>query len=180
MNAQEMKHASPVVVRKHASWDGIKLEYYRFRKGELPEHSHREHMITFSPSGSCNGVIRMASGFEARGQSDGSVCVIPSGHPFSAELAGDTEQLAIYLDPSLVLQAAGDSLASGRAPEVIESCSANDPVVRSVGLALLAELEAEAPSGRLYAESLANLLAIHVLRHYTSSQSDVQRFKGGL
>jgi AraC family transcriptional regulator len=36
--------------------------------------------------------------------------------------------------------------------------------------------------GRLYAESLANLLAVHLLRHYTAAAGDaaVQRFRGGL
>jgi AraC family transcriptional regulator len=47
-------------------------------------------------------------------------------------------------------------------------------------MALLAELEAEGTSGRLYAESLANVLAVHLLRHYTAAGDHLQRFKGGL
>lgn len=181
MNATEMHQLSPVVSRRKASWDGIKLEHYRFREGELPEHVHREHLITFSPSGACNGEIRTASGFQARGESASSVCVIPSGQPFSAQLEGDSEQLAIYLDPSLVLRAADESRAStGRSVEVIEGCVSSDPVVKNVGLALLAELESEALGGRLYAESLANILAVHLLRHYTTSGGSAYKFKGGL
>src|SRR6185295_1915926 len=44
----------------------------------------------------------------------------------------------------------------------------------------LGELESEGLSGRLYAESLANVLAVHLLRHYTVGGSDPQRFTGGL
>jgi AraC family transcriptional regulator len=52
-------------------------------------------------------------------------------------------------------------------------------------MALLAELNTReegtgALSGRLYAESLANVLAVHLLRHYTAFGSDGQRFSGGL
>jgi AraC family transcriptional regulator len=181
MDVPEIDHVSPVVLRRKACWDGIRLEHYRLREGDLPEHTHREHLITFSLGGGCNGVIRTTSGFQARGETDDSVCVIPSGQPFSARLEGDSEQLAIYLDPSLVLRAADASRASaGHAVEVIEGCSTSDPIVRSVGLALLAELESEGLSGRLYAESLANVLAVHLLRHYTAECGRAHSFKGGL
>ncbi|MDX6695912.1 MAG: AraC family transcriptional regulator [Blastocatellia bacterium] len=179
MDAAQMNELSPVVSKRKASWDGIKLEHYRFREGSLPEHVHQEHLITFSLTG-CNGLIRAASGFQARGAGEESVCVIPSGHAFSAQLGGDSEQLAIYLDPALVLRAADDSrVAGGHAVQVVEGFSQSDPIVKSVGLALLSELESEGLGGRLYAESLANVLAVHLLRHYTA-QGGARRFKGGL
>lgn len=181
MDAQDRNRVSPVVLKRQARWDGVRLEHYRFREGELPEHSHRDHMITFPLGGVCNGEIRTAGGFLARGETEESVCVIPSGLPFSARLGGDTEQLAIYLEPALVTRAAEESSAgAGRSVEVVEGCSQSDPVVKNVGLALLAELESEGPGGRLYAESLANVLAVHLLRHYTASGGGGQRFKGGL
>lgn len=176
-----MDHVSPVLYKKKAVWDGIKLEHYRLSKGDLPEHTHREHLITFPLRGMCNGEIRTSSGFLARGVSEESICVIPSGQPFSAHLEGDVEQLAIYLEPSLVLRAAGESHTSrGGSVEVIEGCSPSDPVVRSVGMALLAEFESDAPGGRLYTDSLANVLAVHLLRHYTAHGSSEHRFTGGL
>jgi AraC family transcriptional regulator len=166
----ETDHASPVVSKRAASWDGLRLEHFHFRAGELPEHSHREHLITFSPAGGCRG---------ARDETAESVCVIPSGQSFSARLKRDSEQLAIYLDPSLVLRAADEADVHGASGEVVAGFSPHDPVLRSVGLALLAELEMGGPGGRLYAESLANLLAVHLLRHYTAVGAG-QRFKGGL
>src|SRR4051794_8018856 len=179
MGESEINQASPLVIRKRASWNGISLEYYRFRGGELPEHNHSQHLITFSLGARCEGEIRTASGFRARAETAESVCVIPSGQPFTAQLVGESEQLAIYLEPSLVLRAASDACASRHRVEVIEGSSPNDPVIRSVGLALLSELESEALGGRLYAESLANVWAVHLLRHYASS-SNAPRFGGGL
>ena len=178
-----MSDVSPVVFKRQAEWDGIKLVHFRFRQGAMPEHSLKEHMITLPLGGRCGGEIRTANGMRARGTNDQSVCVIPSGHPFSVELDGESEQLAIYLEPSLVLRAAEDAhVVSSHRVEVIESCAPNDKVTRSVGLALLAELDSEAPGGRLYAESLANILAVHLLRNYTAlgDSTQAQRFKGGL
>ena len=180
MGVTETGHATPIVHKLGAKWEGIRLEHFRFREGKLPEHSHREHLLTFALAGGCNGEIRTASGFRARAESAMSVCVIPSGQPFTAQLNGDTEQVAIYLDPSVVLHAADDARPSRRTIEVIEACAPSDPVVRNVGLALLGELESDAPGGRLYAESLANVLAIHLLRHYSTMATGETRFAGGL
>lgn len=179
MDEPGMDHASPVVLKREAAWDGVRIAHYRFRSGDLPEHRHNEHLISIALGESCGGEIRTASGFRARGQSRGSVCVIPSGQSFAATLENDAEHLAIYLDPTLVLRAAPEFRAPGGV-EVVEKCSPNDPVIKSVASALLAELESEGLGGRLYAESLGNVLAVHLLRHYTAAGGGARRFTGGL
>ena len=178
MHTHALNNSSPVVLKRKAAWEGIRLEHFRFRAGVLPEHSHKEHLLLMPLSDTCNGEIRTASGFRAQGSSRGGVCVIPSGQTLSARLDGEAEHLAIYLDPSLILHAASESgYLSG--VEVIEKCAESDPVVNHIGMALLAELDSEGLSGRLYAESLANVLAVHLLRHYTA-ENRVQKFTGGL
>jgi AraC family transcriptional regulator len=176
----QVEHHSPAVIFKRgAEWDGIRLEHFRFRAGVLPEHTHKEHLVLLPLSERCNGELRTANGFHVRAQARGSACIIPSGHPLTASLEGEAEHLAIYLEPSLVLRAAED----GRAPagvEVVERCSLSDPVISHVGMALLSELNSEGLSGRLYAESLANVLAVHLLRHYTAEDARAQKFMGGL
>jgi AraC family transcriptional regulator len=173
-------HSSPsVLFKRRAEWDGIRLEHFRFRAGQLPEHVYKEHLVIMPLSENCNGEIRTASGFRVRGQSRGSACVIPSGQPLTARLESEAEHLAIYLDPSLILRAASDSRAPSGV-EVVERCSLSDPVINHVGMALLAELDSEGLSGRLYAESLANVLAVHLLRHYTAAENRAQKFTGGL
>lgn len=170
--------AAPVVFKRRAEWDGIRLEHFRFRAGRMPEHSHREHLVIVPLSERCNGEIRTASGFRVEGSSRGGACVIPSGLPLSASLDGEAEHLAIYLEPSLILRAAeGTRAPSG--VEVIEKCSMDDPVINHVGLSLLAELDSEGLGGQLYAESLANVLAVHLLRHYTA-EGRTQKFTGGM
>jgi len=180
INSSEDLRSSPLVFERQASWDGIGLKHYRFRAGELPEHTVGKHLVLVSLSETGNGELRTASGFRSRTQAKGGVCVIPSGQPFAAKLGGDAEYLAIHLDPSLVLRAASDVSASIRS-EVIEKSSLRDPLISGVGLALLAELESAGLGGRLYAESLANVLAVYLLRHYTASAGDgARRFAGGL
>jgi AraC family transcriptional regulator len=47
-------------------------------------------------------------------------------------------------------------------------------------MALLAELDSHGLSGGLYAESLANVLAIHLLRYYSTNDVSLPRHQGGL
>jgi AraC family transcriptional regulator len=171
--------SSPVVEKRSAAWGPVRVEHCRFREGELPEHAHAEHLLLLSLS-RCRGEIRAAGGFRARAQVRGGVCVLPSGQPFAARLGGDTECLAIYLDPALVARAASDARGTAGRFEVVARSIPRDPVVSRVGLALLAEMDGDAPGVRLYAESLANVLAVHLLRNYADVSGAQRRFAGGL
>jgi len=179
---QQTSHdQSPVLFARRASWEGINLTHYRFRSGEIPEHNSPEHLISLSLEGNCSGEITTASGFRTRSRTKGNVCVIPAGQSYSARLEGESEHLAMFLDPALVLRAACESRVTPSSKvEIIESCAPNDPVINSIGMALLAELESERLGGRLYAESLANVLAVHLLRHYTTSRQQDRRLVGGM
>jgi AraC family transcriptional regulator len=186
MNLQKLQATtpqdqSPVMFARRESWDGIKLAHYRFRRGEIPEHSSSQHLITLSLRGPCNGEIRTASGFRTRAHNKGNICVVPAGQCYSARLEGESEHLAMFLDPSLVMRAASEShIGPSNRVEVIESCAPRDPVISTIGMALLAELESKHLGGRLYAESLANVLAVHLLRHYTTSEQQDRHSTGGL
>jgi len=178
--ASPVNHSLPLRLKKKFDWDGISVIHYRLGPGQLPEHFNREHLITLSLDENCDAEIRLASGFRARHQNKGGVCVIPSGHPFAVNFEGEAEHLAMLLDPSLVMRAAVESQTSSRV-EVIESAVPSDPVISSVGLALLEELESGNEGSRLYADSLANILALHLVRHYTGVGTNrEQRFVGGL
>ncbi|MFL6256098.1 MAG: hypothetical protein ACJ74T_13900, partial [Pyrinomonadaceae bacterium] len=73
----------PIFVEKRgAAWGPVRVEHYRLREGELPEHAHRDHLLLLSLSG-CSGEMRTAGGLRTSAQVRGGVCLIPSGEPFS-------------------------------------------------------------------------------------------------
>jgi len=128
----------------------------------------------------CNGELRTANGFSLRGrQAATGVCVIPAGLPHQAQLSGLSEHLAVYLDPAVLTRAANAADISSRV-EVIEKYSETDDVVSNVGAALLAEAGAKELGGQLYADSLANVLAVHLLRKYTAAGIELPHRGGGL
>jgi AraC family transcriptional regulator len=179
MNATQLSSSSPFVSVKKAEWEGFSLAHYRLRTGYLPEHVVGRHTVHIPLGDGCHGEISTPQGLSTWGtQSPGSVCVIPCGHPFAATTRGESEHITIYVEPALVSRAASPSRSS---VEVLEKVSASDPVVTTVGMALLAELESQGESSKLYAESLANVLAVHLLRHYAAFGSPAPAIsKGGL
>src|SRR5262249_41363077 len=56
---------------------------------------------------------------------------------------------------------------------LVERSGFRDPLLTQVALSLERELKTDAPVGKLYAETAARMLAVHLLRHYTSSGAEV-------
>jgi len=180
LRTAELNPASPLLMKRKATWDGLRLEHYQFRSGELPEHCHPEHTVLISLTDGCPAEMQTGSGLKIVGtQRRGSICVLPAGLSHKAHLGGPSDYLALYVDPSLINRAAAASRLSTRY-EIVERYSRGDPIIASIGSALLAELDSEGLSGRLYAESLANVLAVHLLRHYTTEGEQGPSSAGGL
>ena len=55
-----------------------------------------------------------------------------------------------------------------------------DPLLIQIGFALWKELEQPNPAGKLYAQTAAQMLAVHLLRHYTSTPVDLKELAHGL
>src|SRR5260370_28422431 len=63
---------------------------------------------------------------------------------------------------------------------VEEHSGLQDPLLTQIGLALWRELEQHAPAGKLYAQTAAQMLAIHLLRYYTSVGGAIEEPLQGL
>ncbi|MGA9771560.1 MAG: AraC family transcriptional regulator [Blastocatellia bacterium] len=171
---------SPHIFNNKTDWDGISVRHSRMPSGEVDDQSNARHQIFVLLSGSFTSSMVSASGRRRTGQRrSGHTPIIPAGQSYSAFWEDEIEDVTIYLDPSFLAHAAAEAMISDKV-ELIEACGADDPVIRRIGLALMAEVAAEGPAGRLYAESLANVLAVHLLRHYTRDGDRLRTVMGGL
>jgi len=96
---------------------------------------------------------------------EGHTSVIPAEMPHSGEWEREAEVLVFYLEPGFLAHVAHESLG-GDTVEVVEAATAEDPLIRQLGLAVREELHSSGPLGKLYVESVAAVLATHLLRHY--------------
>jgi AraC family transcriptional regulator len=111
----------------------------------------------------------------------GAISLVPAGTPFRWRASGRRDALHIYLEPGLVARVAAEAfdLDPGRLTVPPLDCL-DHPHLRDAMEAIAAELTAGGAGGRLAAESLANLLAVHLIRHVTVPRRPDRRRDGAL
>lgn len=86
-----------------------------------------------------------------------------------------TQTLHLHLQNSLLARTAEEMADHDPARlSFVSRPSFRDPLLMQVGLALWRELEQNAPDGKLYAQTAAHMLAVHLLRYYASSSAPVK------
>ena len=91
-----------------------------------------------------------------------------------------TQTLHLYLSKSLLSRTAEEVDGSSPNLSLIERSGFQDPLLTQIGFALWRELEQPAPAGKLYAQTAAQMLAIHLLRYYTSVERTIKEPTQGL
>jgi AraC family transcriptional regulator len=96
----------------------------------------------------------------------GSIVVVPAGSPARYRWSGCMDTLNIYLEPGLIGRVATKAFDLDPARLTVPPLDGLDlPQLRAAMLAVNAELTSGGAGGSLAAESLANVLAVHLIRH---------------
>ena len=96
----------------------------------------------------------------------GSIAVVPAGSPARYRWSGCMDTLNIYLEPGLVARVVAEAFDLDPARLTVPPLDGVDlPHLRAAMGAVDAELMAGGAGGPLAAESLANVLAVHLIRH---------------
>src|SRR5262245_1335569 len=170
----------PPQTLKSGRWSGLSLKHRIVGRGVDAEHWHTEHHIIIPLAGSFSAELQSPTGNRVISESIvGNTYVLAAGQPLAARSESGIEFLSISVDPLIVERAAADA-AGLDSFEIESSCGRNDPVIRTIGMALMDEAGSEKPAGRLYAESLGNLLAVHLLRSYSSNSGRLKAANGGM
>ena len=111
----------------------------------------------------------------------GSILMVPAGSPARWRWSDHSDSLHVFLEPGLVARVAAEAfeLDPSRA-SVPPLDGLHLPQLRAAMLAVNDELTAGAAGGRLAAESLANLLAVHLIRNASGPRPPARRTYGAL
>jgi AraC family transcriptional regulator len=167
-----------------AEWSSVSLEYYHLpQPGETPKLCFDHYAIA----------VTLGQGFQFDWQIDGiangraqrqmlfhgGMSLVPMQHNHWGAWDRPHEGFAISLKPELLTRNAAELLAVDQV-ELLPQKPLYDPLILQIGLALKADLESHRPGGRLYAETMATALAVHLLRNYSSHNHKSVRYLGGL
>jgi AraC family transcriptional regulator len=172
----------PILSSQDRGWEHILVEQFQHPPGETECHLSDEHSICLSLAPRPVPLLLMQgskirSGLYAKGD----ISITPAKTPFFARWDGDDHFLQIRIASGFIQSVAQEALAMN--PDRLELLSEfriRDRQIESLGLMLLSELQQENLGGRLYIESLANVLAVHLLRQYSVSQPRLAIYEGGL
>src|SRR5260221_5787079 len=111
----------------------------------------------------------------------GSINVIPAGSSVLWRRQGSMDALFIHLEPSVVARVAAESFDFDSSRTVLPPLyGLNVPELRSAMLSVDAELRVGGVAGSLLVESLANVLAVHLIRHITGPRRELVSADGAL
>jgi AraC family transcriptional regulator len=111
----------------------------------------------------------------------GAICVIPAGSPARWRWSGRPDSLHVYLEPGLVTRVAAGAFDLDPTRLTVPPLDGLDlPQLRLAMWALDAELTVSGAAGPLASESLANVLAVHLIRHVLAPRQPARRRDGTL
>ena len=111
----------------------------------------------------------------------GAIILVPAGIRGRVRWSGGFDWLHIYLDPGLVARVAAEAFDLDPARLTLPPLDSLElPHLRAAIGAVGAELTAGGDGGRLAAESLANVLAVHLIRYVLAPRSPARGRDGTL
>jgi len=171
---------APLVSSQKADWDGIHVQYHQQPAHDTPEHCLIQHTIGMLTQ--CRPVVleRALNGrFQSLRCGPGALFLAPANTDYRSRCNEETEFIALGLEPAFFARVAYGAVNTDRV-EIIPHFSISDSLIQQIGLALKAELESGGLGSRLYAESLATALSVHLLRHYCTFRQKIPTYSGGL
>jgi AraC family transcriptional regulator len=167
LNSFKILPVDPVASSDRLGWVGLEVVRYRASPAfELnqPALSHHSLVLYNRPPDELD--VRFEGVTRHVPPPAGSVLMLPAGSPYWVRSSGRKDQLHIYLEPGLVARVAAEAFNLDPVRLTVPPLDGLDlPHLRAAMGAVDAELTADGAGRPLAAESLANVLAVHLLRH---------------
>lgn len=166
-------------------WEDIAVARFRHRLDDIVLPPLSNHLVVVH-QGRPSAVEKwIDSRVARRHMSRGGLTIVPAGVPTEWRWEEAPETLHAYLSPSLIERVAVESGLEPDGFEIVDALGVRDARIEQAGAALLSELEGNGIGDKLYAESVASLLAVHLLREHSSlglgaARKAVEEPKGGL
>ncbi len=172
----------PILSSRDRSWENIRIEQFQHPAGEGRTYYNNEHSICLSLAPRPVRLLQTQGDKTNRGlYAKGDFCLTPGGMPFFARWDSDDRFVQIRISSHFLQSVAEETLDTNPdCLELIPKFKTRDPQIESIGMMLLSELQQENLGGKLYIESLVNILAVNLLRQYSTTQPRLAIYEGGL
>lgn len=171
----------PVLTSKTAGWNGIYLAYDYQLPGETPEVSGLQHGIaifTEVPT-PIKAERKLGDRFRSEQVKQGDIVIVPGGTTNQTKWYDSGGVIMLGFEPEIFNRAIYEMVEPEKV-ELVPHFATPDPLVCQLGLTLKTELETNGLGSKLYSETIANLLVVHLLQHYSVTKPVIKNYTGGL
>ncbi len=172
----------PILSSRNQSWENILVEQFQHPAGEGKTYYSNEHSICLSLAPRPVHLLQTQGDKTRMGlYAKGDFCITPAKMPFFARWDSDDRFLQIRIASQFIQSIARETMDTN--PDLLEllpEFRIRDPQIEAIATLLLAELKQGNSGGRLYIESLTNILAVHLLRQYAATKPHFTVYEGGL
>lgn len=180
-NARQIECTSlPSLSSREQNWQHLIVEQFQHPAGEGRTYYSNEHTICVSLA------PRPVRLFQTQGDRSktgaymqGDCCITPAGIPFFARWESEDRFIQIRLASQFLQDVAQETIEKSDLT-LMSEMHTRDRQLQAIAVMLLHELQQDHLGSGLYIESLANLLAVHLLRNYSTVQPRLPLYQGGL
>ena len=161
-----------------AGWNKLNLIYELEPAGEMPEAVTPSHTLIV-----CLGDFQASFQIDGKWQHEqytkGDVAIVAAGELFPrVKIDREVPLLDLFLSADALVDGVGEIISSRT--QLRSHFHLRDPLIEQMALALKTELEIAGEDSKLYADSIATALGVHLLRRYGVKKSLVKEYQRGL
>jgi AraC family transcriptional regulator len=172
----------PILSSRNQNWENILVEQFQHPSGEGRIHYSDEHAICLSLASRPVRFLQIKDGkTHSSFYGKGDISITPAQMPFFVRWDGDDHYLEIRIASRFLQSVARETLdKNSDRLELVPEFRTRDPQIEAIAMMFLSELQQESLGGKLYIDSLANVLAVHLLRQYATAKPHLPVYEGGL
>lgn len=159
-------------------WGGIALEKYTVPAVFIPRHEHPENFLHVVLNGGVKYEVNTRGRNLRFTSRPGTIFLLPRGTVDEVNWTGPTQRVIVNIRTSLLTHALEDTAQTE--VELTEHWDLMDRHISALLLEMMADLDDNSPAGSIYGESLANALAVYLLKRYAVRRIVPVVYKGGL
>ena len=172
-------HSHPTKSSVLVQWRGIAIENYKTPAIFIPRHEHLDHFLQVALSSAVQYEVSTRGRNLRFTSRPGTIFLLPRGTVDEVNWAGPTHRIAVAIHRSLLTNSL-DELSHETEIELTEHWNLIDRHISALLMEMTADLEDGSPAGTIYGESLANTLAVYLVKRYAVRRVTPVVYKGGL
>lgn len=171
---------APIAASHFSGWNTVHVEHHHLPATDTGEHTLAHHCICLALNS-----YRCDRWLDQHFYSDfchsGRFGIIPAAALHRAASSSNSIGfITLSFEPTLLNQVAQDWMNPDSLQLIPHTATQEDLLIQAIGLALKNEVESGCVGGRIYGETLANAIVVHLLRHYCNRTPQIQSYSSGL